>query len=178
MRMRIRLLGALAGATLAAALLAGASSAGTQAPAGPYRATVTDLGARGLPLGPPRAARSSERSLQASGCREIDIYKESKSFLFGAVVYRWHHTKRWCWSNGRITTVVTSAYVTNVDPNWYYRGLAASASYFYSQNTAHYSFRQARMENCILKFGCIGSEYPWVKIWAYGDGSYRWERGT
>jgi len=76
------------------------------------------------------------------------------------------------------TVVWFDAYVTNVDPNWYYRGLAASAGYFYSQNTAHYSFRQARMENCVLKFGCIGSEYPWVKIWAYGDGSYRWERGT
>lgn len=178
MRTRTRMLVALAGATLAAALLTGTSMAGTSGSASSYRATVTDLDASGVPLGPPRPARSFDRSLQASGCRDVDIYKEAKSFLFQAIVYRWHHTKRWCWSNGKITTVVTSAYPTNVDPNWYYRGIAASASYFYNSNTAHYSFRQARMENCVLKFGCVGSEYPWVKIWAFGDGSYRWERGT
>ncbi|MCC6223083.1 MAG: hypothetical protein IT201_06280 [Thermoleophilia bacterium] len=178
MRTRTRLLVALTGATLAATLLAGAGNAGTTTTVSSLRVTVTDLDASGRPLGPPRPARPSERSLQASGCRDVDIYKEAKSFLFRSIVYRWHHTKRWCWSNGRITTVVTTAYATNVDPNWYYRGIAASASYFYNSNTAHYSFRQARMENCVLKIGCVGSEYPWVKIWTFGDGSYRWERGT
>jgi hypothetical protein len=175
--MRLRQLGALAGATAALLLVATAAPAGAQTP-GAVRATVADLDASGRPLGPPRPARRSGRSLQASGCREVDVYKEGTSFLFGAVVYRWHHTKRWCWSNGRVTGVWTSAFPTNVDPNWYYRGIANSTSYFYGGNTVHYSMRQARFENCLFKFGCVGSEYPWVKIWANGDGSYRWERGT
>jgi len=177
--MRTRQLAVLAGAALAAALLAGTALAGAKGPAeDTLRVTVTNLDARGVPLGPPQAAVFRQRSLLASGCRDVDVYLESKSFLFRATVYKWHHTKRWCWSNGKITSVVTSAYVTNVDPNWYYRGISASTGYFYNGNAAHYSLRQARMENCILKFGCIGSEYPWVKIWAFGDGSYRWEKGT
>lgn len=175
--MRLRLLGALVGATLALLVVTAGMSSAAPSPSS-VRVTVTELDGSGRPVGPPRPARAQDRSLQASGCREVDIYKEAKSFLFQATVYRWHHTKRWCWSNGKVTTVWTSAYATNVDANWYYRGLAATASYYYGGNTVHYSLRQARMENCILKFGCIGSEYPWVKIWANGDGSYRWERGT
>lgn len=176
--MRLRHWGALLGALAALVLLATAAQAGARETRSVLRATVTDVDVAGKPLGPVRPAGRAGRSLQASGCREVDVYRASTSFLFGAVVYRWHHTKRWCWSSGRVTGVWTSAFPTNVDPNWYYRGMANSAGYFYGGNTVHYSMRQARFENCILKFGCIGSEYPWVKIWANGDGSYRWETGT
>ena len=38
-----------------------------------------------------------------------------------------------------------------MDANWYYRGLSASTGYFYGANqSGHYSFRQAKMENCAL----------------------------
>ena len=143
--------------------------------------TVTDLDLNGSTVGRSRRATSGRqgRSLQASGCREIDIAKDGKSFLFNSLVYRWHHSKRWCWSNGRVTGVWSSAYATNMDANWYYRGLAGSTGYFYGSNqSGHYSFREAEMENCVLKYGCIGSEYPWIKIWVRGDGSYSWERGS
>ena len=171
MTLRHFVLVSLAG--LAAALLAGSA-------AGSLSATLTELDSRGRAVGTPRqAAAGSVRALQASGCREIDIVKEGSSFLFRTTVYKWHQHKRWCWANGRVTGVWTSAYATNMDANWYYRGLAGSAGYFFGPNqSGHYSFRQAKMENCVLKYGCIGSEYPWIKIWVEGDGGYRWQRGS
>jgi hypothetical protein len=179
--MRLRHIGLVSAAVFAAVIVSGTSTAATSAQEGTLRATVTDLDARGRVIGSPRQAAEGRRvrSLQASGCREIDIVKEGSGFLFGTTVYKWHHSKRWCWANGRVTGVWSSAYATNVDANWYYRGLAGSAGYFYGANqSGHYSFRQAKMENCVLKYGCIGSEYPWVKIWAEGNGSYRWQRGS
>ena len=176
--MRLRRTGMLCAGALAALALA-SPALGAQAPAGAggFRVTVTELGSHG------ESATASDgratRSLAASGCRELDVVKESRSFLFGSLVYRWHQTKRWCWSNGRITSVIVGSFATNVDPNWSYRGLAGSIGYFTGANqSGHYSFRQARMENCILKWGCVGSEYPWVKIWVRGDGGYSTQTGS
>ncbi len=179
--MRLRHIVVLAGVVLCALALVAVGSASVSSSRSVVRATVTDLDANGIPIGPSRRARPGRagRSLQASGCREIDIAKDGNSFLFHSLVYRWHHSKRWCWSNGRITGVWSSAYATNMDGNWYYRRLAASAGYFYGSNqSGHYSFREAEMENCVLKYGCIGSEYPWVKIWVHGDSSYTWQKGS
>jgi len=176
--MRHRQILAIASVLLAGFVVCGSTWAATSRAAGALRVTVTDLDASGLPA--VRSGRNrAGRALQASGCREIDITKEGKSFLFHSLVYRWHHWKRWCWSNGRVTGVWTSAYATNMDANWYYKGLAASSSYFYGANqSGHYSFRQAEMQNCVFKYGCIGSEYPWVKIWVKGDGSYSVQKGS
>jgi hypothetical protein len=179
--MRLRHIVLLSGVILAGSVLAASSSAAISPSRGAVTATVTDLDSNRAPTGRSRLATSGrkDRSLQASGCREIDIAKDGNSFLFNTLVYRWHHFKRWCWSNGRITGVWSSAYATNMDANWYYRRLAASTGYFYGNNqSGHYSFREAEMENCVLKYGCIGSEYPWVKIWVHGDGSYSWQRGS
>ena len=177
--MGFRHIALIAAAAAALGILASSSVAAQPAP-GTVRATVTDLDLQGRALGAPGPALRGKggRSLQASGCREIDIVREGSSFLFRTTVYKFHHHKRWCWANGRVTGVWTSAYATNVDANWYYRGLSASTGYFYGANqSGHYSFRQAKMENCVLKYGCVGSEYPWVKIWVQGDGGYRWQRG-
>ena len=193
-------------ALAAAALLTAVMAASAQAAPAPAEsdggALVTPIDRSGRPLGPAQQARptdegsrtmlvakvsrtpAAKRSLQsASGCLQLDVWKDSYSFLFHALVYRWHQVKSWCWSGNRITSVNTTAYPTNVDPNWYYRGLASSAGWYYNwccgiSTSGHYSLRQARMENCVLKFGCIGSEYPWVKIWVHGDGSYDYQWGS
>jgi len=194
--------GTLIAVTAAAALaLTGAAPGATPAKTPPEGgALVTPMDRAGHAIGPSRPAqpakprladrrpsaplpRAGRRSLQsASGCLQLDVWKNSYSFLFHALVYRWHQVKYWCWSGKRVTTVSVSAYPTNVDPNWYYRGLSESAAWYYRwccslSTSGHYSLRQAQMENCVLKFGCIGSEYPWVKIWAHGDGSYSYDWG-
>ena len=191
---------------LVAGLAAGAltGSALAKAPTGLPEggAIVTEMDALGHALGPAHEAKPSakngsdlaaeagarttqgRRSLQSySGCLQVDAWRNSYSRVFGSLVYRWHQVKYWCWQGNRITSVSVSAYPTNVDPNWYYRGLASSADNYYLwccgiSTSGHYSLRQARMENCVLKYGCVGSEYPWVKIWARGDGSYSYSYGS
>src|ERR671919_1314000 len=66
----------------------------------------------------------------AAGCRSVDVARIGRSAL-GFVVYKFHPVKRWCWSYPRVTSVRTSTYVSNVDPNWDYRGVIASRSFFY-----------------------------------------------
>ncbi len=192
-------IGAFVTAALVGVLLVSTAHAAAQ-PAG--GATVTPIDRLGNSVGPSRPAQPAsvvegsrslasvgrtpgpKRSLQsASGCLRLDVWKNSYSFLFHSLVYRWHQVKNWCWNGNRITSANTTAYPTDVDGNWYYRGLASSAGWFYSwccgsSTSGHYTLRQARMENCILKFGCIGSEYPWVTISAHADGTYDYQWGS
>jgi hypothetical protein len=167
-----------------------------------------DLDANGRPVGPPRVVPASEhakhrptaqdlqaspateavpasrtvRSLQGSGCKQVRVARVGRSF-FGAVIYKFWQEKAWCWTYPRITSVSVGTQVTDVDINWVYRGLIAESAYFYNwccgvTTSGHYSLRQGSFENCILKIGCIGKEYPWVKIWVRADGSYAYGTGN
>jgi hypothetical protein len=124
----------------------------------------------------------AEASASASGCRTVDIAKTGRDITTLFVVYKFHQVKRWCWSYPRVTSVSAYTYVSDVDPNMDYAGVVAAQSYFYpwccgSSTSGHYSLRQGKFKNCILWFPCSRTEYPWVKIWAHGDGSYRWATG-
>jgi hypothetical protein len=200
----------LVAAAVAAACLTGTAAAAR--PAGDllaYGVQVVEqaMDASGRPVGPPHVLTAAEaaghrpdaadlrgenraaaagartaRLLQGSGCRQVSVNRYATSVLFGKIVYRFWQDKYWCWSYPRVTSVSVSTHVSDMDPNWYYRGLTSSSSWFYTWccgngSSGHYSLRQGRMENCVLKFGCIGTEYPWVKIWARGDGSYSWSTG-
>jgi hypothetical protein len=117
----------------------------------------------------------------ASGCRTVDIARTGKD-VFGFVVYRFHQVKRWCWSYPRVTSTSAYTYVSDVDPNMEYTGVVAVQGNFYPwccgrSTSGHYSLRQATFKNCILWFPCSRTEYPWVKIWAHADGSYKWATG-
>ena len=118
----------------------------------------------------------------SSGCRRVDVARIGRSIL-GFVVYKFHQVKKWCWSYPRITWKEVYTYVSDVDPNMDYRGVVSAVGYFYtwccsSGYSGHYSLRVGKFENCEPVLGCIRTEYPWVKIWARGDGSYRWATGV
>jgi hypothetical protein len=144
-------------------------------------------GALVLP-GPARAADpgvevrvSGSKAGALAGCRRVDVAKTGRD-IFGFVVYRFHQVKRWCWVYPRITHRYVSTYVSDVDPNMEYGGLVGVNGYFYrwccgSASSGHYSYRQGRFDNCILWFPCSRREYPWVKIWAHGNGSYSYATG-
>jgi hypothetical protein len=144
-------------------------------------------GALALPAQAPAAEASVEAGesaiavASASGCRTVDIARVGRD-IFGFVVYKFHQVKRWCWDYPRITSVGVHTYVSDVDPNMDYDGIVASTSYFYTwccarRTSGHYSMRQGKFKNCILWFPCTRVEYPWVKIWARGNGSYSWATG-
>jgi hypothetical protein len=130
------------------------------------------------------ADRSVRRTVHAAaGCKDIDAWRYSTSFLFGTTVYRFHQTVHFCWNTAsKLTAVTTGTYVSNVDPNWTYRGLTASNGYFFTwccgnTHSGHFGLRQGHFDNCVLKYGCIGSEYPWVKIWIHGNGTWTYTTG-
>ena len=116
-----------------------------------------------------------------AGCRTVDAARIGRS-AFGFVVYKFHQVKRWCWSNPRVTSVRTSTYVSHVDPNWDYKGVIGAKGDFYrwccgDARSGHYTFRQARFDNCIPWIGCIRREYPWVRIWVRGNGTWSYDTG-
>jgi hypothetical protein len=120
---------------------------------------------------------------QLSGCRSVDVMRIGRTAL-GFVAYKFHHVKRWCWSFPRITSVSSSVYVSNVDPNYDYKGLVSASGGYYTwccgtTTSGHNSIRQGRFDNCpvILFSSCIRREYPWVRIWVHADGRYTYRTG-
>jgi len=114
----------------------------------------------------------------ASGCNNLDAWR-NKYTLLGSLAYRWHQTKYWCYSNNAITDVSIGYYVSDSNGFNTFQGLAGTNEYFFSWNGnshgGHYSFREATMQNCF--YICAGTQYPWVKIWAYSNGGWAWEVG-
>ena len=116
----------------------------------------------------------------ASGCLSVDAWR-NKYTLLGFLAYRWHQTKYFCWSGGAVNSVTIGSYVSDNDGTNYYRGLLSSDHWYFSWNGnshgGHYSIRQAIMENCVPVFGCLSTSNPWVKIWAYANGTWSYTVG-
>jgi hypothetical protein len=118
----------------------------------------------------------------ASGCKTVDVARTGWDIFHLDVVYRFHQRKSWCWDYPRITWRYVSVYVTDVDPNMEYRGVVNAAGNYYpwccrNRYSGHYSMRQGKFENCILWFPCTRTEYPWVKIWVRGNGTWKADTG-
>lgn len=118
----------------------------------------------------------------AYSCRTVRVARYERSLL-GFILFRYWHWKRWCWRFPRILSVTSGTYLTDVDPNIQYRGEVSRADSWYhwccgSGTSGHASRRQAHLENCIFRWGCLGSYYPWVKINAHADGSYTRRTGS
>jgi hypothetical protein len=47
-----------------------------------------------------------------------------------------------------------------------------------STKGGHYSKITGKFDNCVLRWGCIGSSYPWVEIYSTGNGMWRAFGGT
>ena len=156
----------------------------------------------GRPLGPPRpvaaadhrptaADRAAEvsqgppvRQLEShgtSGCRQVQITRIGRS-LFGLELFRYWQTKYWCWNSGHtVYNLQIGASGSTSDPTWFYRGTISSQGWPYTWccsngSSGHYSFRQGKFEQVVLG-KTLSAKYPWVKIWAYGNGGYSYDTG-
>lgn len=124
---------------------------------------------------------ASVRRIASSGCRSVSVARVGRS-LFGFVTYKFWQQKDWCWTYPRVTGALSYVYLTDVDANWRWRGITSSWGDFYSWccstwNSGHQSFRQGFMENCVLAYGCIRAEYPWVLVRGHSDGSFSYDTG-
>jgi hypothetical protein len=171
---------------------------GVRAPQDHEEAFVQATDSRGQPIGQPvridpeghrpdaaalaavppsaRAATSSSesRALLASGCYTAWVTR-SRSGYFGETLWKYTHEKRYCWTSPRLTSVQSQATACCVDPFWRWRGTIASNGYFFTWSGnakgGHYSFRQGRFDQVVAGH-VTASAYPWIKIWAYGNGSF------
>lgn len=107
-------------------------------------------------------------------CKTVDVGKTVYTLL-GFVAYRFYQRKYWCYNGTVVSNVNVSVYLTDVDPNFYYRGIVNQWDIPAQGSTAHDSMRQGQIDNCIAKYGCIGTSYPAVQIISYANGSYSYK---
>jgi hypothetical protein len=128
---------------------------------------------------------SSGGSSRASGCTLLSVMKEGHTAL-GFVSYQFVNQTHWCWTRSSQTVydVWTDWFLGSFDPNFVWRGIVhyVHGFYDYASNDGHprsafKNLRIGRVDNCVLKYGCIGAYYPSVLIRSYYNGTYVWEIG-
>lgn len=62
--------------------------------------------------------------------------------------------------------------LSNVDPNFQNQGTDSSAYYWVYYPTQFYTTYTAQVTNCVFKYGCFGTYYPWGDITVYGNTTY------
>jgi hypothetical protein len=91
---------------------------------------------------------------------------------------KFHQYMRWCYDFRNVTVIQNRyVYLSEVDGNFYFRRITADNNSPVPAAEV-YSYMQGHMENCILKYGCIASTYPWTKIWARNNGTSGWDAGV
>jgi hypothetical protein len=151
-------------------VVAVASGTGDRAAAG------VDKPAAGAAIAPDDLSGSAPEAVADaySGCKSVHAYV-TRYTLLGFVAYRWNHDVYFCWSYPHITQFAANEYVSDNDGNNYVRTVYRYG-YWYTwsgaSNGGHYSWREAQVDNCILRYGCIGTSYPWVEIWINGNGAW------
>jgi hypothetical protein len=119
-----------------------------------------------------------------SGCGWLHAWLTEKDILGLFVVFKYHVRRSWCWNYGhRVTSASTQTpWFTDVDPNFIIISVSLSPhGWFYTWccgdgHSGHYAFRQGEIQNCILKYGCIGTWYPTIEIFLHGDGTWHVRR--
>ena len=119
----------------------------------------------------------------ASGCRKVTVNHEAETVL-GFTAYWFKTWTNWCWNRSTqvVSSVSTNWYITDVDSQQYWRGIVNDEFLFYDYSTndghprsAYKHYRQGRFENCVLKYGCIGTTYPANTLRSYYNGTWAWE---
>jgi hypothetical protein len=127
-------------------------------------------------------ASGSGGSSSSSGCRKVTVNNETETVL-GFTAYWFHTWTRWCWTRSTqvVYDVTTGWYISDVDSQEYWKGINNTELLFYDYSTndghprsAFKHYRQGRFENCVLKYGCIGTTYPTNLLRSYYNGTWVW----
>jgi len=126
-----------------------------------------------------------------SGCKTLKAYSFYED-LGGVDGYHWVNESNWCWKqtwkkvNGKnvplvrkVTDFSQSTSIVNLGTFWYWRGLVPHANL-----ETHYSwragfaesgfktFKQAKLEFCVFRIGCIYNAYPQVRSFLHSNGTW------
>ena len=126
-------------------------------------------------------ASVSGGSSSASGCRKTTISNRATTVL-GNTAYRYNTWTYWCWdrANQYIKPGGSNGWsISSVDAFQYWRGEVRKTVYFYDAGdnnnrprSAFRHYRQGKFENCVVKYGCIGTTYPANSLRSYYNGTY------
>jgi hypothetical protein len=120
-------------------------------------------------------ARRLAACCSAGGSDTVSFEVTKRSWL-GFVAWRYHQVDHWCWSYPRITCLSIGAGFYDVDGtsnvNWGDNGYGWYYSWAGSGTGGHYAHRDGSISNCILKYGCISTAYPYVDMWLNGNGAW------
>lgn len=125
------------------------------------------------------AAKARPRRLAAccsSSGSDTVTFTLTKKTLLGNVAWRYYQTDHWCWSYPRITCLTVGSDFADVDGQqsvnysdhgygWYYTWSGSTVG-------GHYAHRDGSISNCIFRWGCISTSYPYVDMWLNGNGAW------
>lgn len=118
----------------------------------------------------------------ASGCRRINVRNERESTYTGSTVFWFNTFTEWCWnrSTSTITSAVTGYYLEDVHSTAIWQGIIVDNRYYYAwvsgkSKSGYYHEKQGKFDNCVLKYGCVGSFYPRNLLRSYSNGTYSWQ---
>jgi hypothetical protein len=114
-----------------------------------------------------------------TACKSYDVYKQNNTLL-GFTAFRFHQWRYWCWDTAthRMSSPGSrGSYASNVNSAFIFDYWWVNQDYWLSYPYQHVYATQGQFRNCVLKYGCIGTYYPWVKSWADGWGSWTYQKG-
>jgi hypothetical protein len=116
--------------------------------------------------------------LAARRCYTVDKHKTAHDFITRLVVWRFHHKVHWCATYPAIDdgSLAVDSFFSDVDSlfqvDWDDHGAGWWYTWRGSLTGGHYSRRQGKIDNCILRWGCLASHYPQIEVWVNGNGAW------
>ena len=116
--------------------------------------------------------------LAARRCYTVDKHKTAHDFITRLVVWRFHHKVHWCATYPTIDdgSLAVDSFFSDVDSlfqvDWDDHGAGWWYTWRGSLTGGHYSRRQGKIDNCILRWGCLASHYPQIEVWVNGNGAW------
>jgi hypothetical protein len=147
----------------------GAATQGQRLPA--FQKTATALSAH------------AEGTSSSAGCVKVTV-GQTRHGPTGDTLWKFSIWTDWCWtrSNQVVSVNGHNWYIGSVDGNFQWKGLVNTQAYYYDFSTddghpksAYYHYRMGQFDNCVLKYGCVGTEYPMNYLRSYYNGTWVWD---
>jgi len=115
----------------------------------------------------------SELAAPVTGsCRTVGYTVTARSTFVGGLLWRYTHWLRYCYNGTVITYFSSWPEVYLDDPFWQYAGEVSYSVLGGNGQSYVRAYRQGAFCQYFPTVGCAWYRYPWVTIWAYGNGSW------
>jgi len=121
------------------------------------------------------ATRGTAACCSPSGQDTVD-FTVTQGTILGQVAWRYHQINHWCWSYPHITCLSIGSGFYDLDGlevvNYSDHGYGWWYTWSGVGDGGHYAERDGSVSNCILRYGCIRTLYPYVNMWLNGNGAW------